>query len=206
MHFSQPSIQFADHEIVWNGLLIEGFETPYGMELLSSVHWVACHTDQPANDEVSAIAAVHVWNERKRTMFQPAQIAVAWRRLVVNSRLPVKRNLIDTFLHGVPLNGPAGSADRGPGRYDGVRGPGTKNETRRGPWTGDRDNTTVSGDREPSTKNGVRRRGKTAVRRPGRTTYATDDGRTIGRATRIRQQLAGPGAWPGTACHWGPTG
>ena len=49
--------------------LIEGFETPYGMELLSSVHWFACHSDQPAKDEATAVAGVHSWNDRKRTMF-----------------------------------------------------------------------------------------------------------------------------------------
>ena len=69
------------HRLQKVGELIEGFETPYGMELLSSVHWVACHGDEPAKDEASAVAAVHDWNERKRTMFQPAHIAVAWRRL-----------------------------------------------------------------------------------------------------------------------------
>ena len=42
--------------------LIEGFETPYGMELLSSVHWVAKQDDPQATDEDSAIAAVQDWN------------------------------------------------------------------------------------------------------------------------------------------------
>jgi O-acetyl-ADP-ribose deacetylase (regulator of RNase III) len=70
------------------GELIEGFETPYGMELLSSVHWVACHGDQPAKDEASAVAAIHAWNDRKRTMFHPAHIAVAWRRLAEARWLP----------------------------------------------------------------------------------------------------------------------
>jgi len=70
------------------GELIEGFETPYGMELLSSVHWVAHHAEQPAKDEASAVAAVHGWNDRKRSMFQPAHIAVAWRRLAATHWLP----------------------------------------------------------------------------------------------------------------------
>ena len=61
--------------------LIEGFETPYGMELLSSVHWVGTHSDPPANDAATAIAKVHAWNDRKRRMFQPAHIEIAWRRL-----------------------------------------------------------------------------------------------------------------------------
>jgi O-acetyl-ADP-ribose deacetylase (regulator of RNase III) len=61
--------------------LIEGFETPYGMELLSSVHWVAHYADLPAKDEAAAIEAVHAWNDRKRRMFQPAHVVVAWRRI-----------------------------------------------------------------------------------------------------------------------------
>jgi O-acetyl-ADP-ribose deacetylase (regulator of RNase III) len=62
------------------GELIEGFETPYGMELLSSVHWVAKHGDcvRGADD---AIAAVHAWNDRKRRMFAADHIRVAWAEL-----------------------------------------------------------------------------------------------------------------------------
>ncbi len=61
--------------------LIEGFETPYGMELLSSVHWVARHGDPPARSVESAVTAVHNWNDRKRQMFPHKHIAVSWRRL-----------------------------------------------------------------------------------------------------------------------------
>ena len=61
--------------------LIEGFETPYGMELLSSVHWVANHGEPRACNVGSAIAAVHNWNERKQRMFTPPHIAISWRRL-----------------------------------------------------------------------------------------------------------------------------
>lgn len=61
--------------------LIEGFETPYGMELLSSIHWVARHADSQVQDADAAIAAVHAWNERKRNMFKPAHIRIAWDRL-----------------------------------------------------------------------------------------------------------------------------
>ena len=55
--------------------LIEGYETPYGMELLSSVHWVALHGDSPARTEESAVEAIHSWNERKGRMFQEQHIA-----------------------------------------------------------------------------------------------------------------------------------
>jgi O-acetyl-ADP-ribose deacetylase (regulator of RNase III) len=61
--------------------LIEGFETPYGMELLSSVHWVANHGEPPVDNVESAVAAVHGWNERKKRMFPPQHIAVSWQRL-----------------------------------------------------------------------------------------------------------------------------
>jgi O-acetyl-ADP-ribose deacetylase (regulator of RNase III) len=61
--------------------LIEGFETPYGMELLSSVHWVAVRGDPAASDANSAIERVHQWNDRKRKMFKPDHIRIAWERL-----------------------------------------------------------------------------------------------------------------------------
>ena len=47
--------------------LIEGFETSYGMELLSSVHWVAAHDDPEAATDVDrAVNDVRDWNERKQ--------------------------------------------------------------------------------------------------------------------------------------------
>ena len=61
--------------------LIEGFETPYGMELLSSVHWVAVRDPDVTNAE-GAVRSVHAWNERKRRMFSAAHVGVAWEQLV----------------------------------------------------------------------------------------------------------------------------
>lgn len=58
--------------------LIEGFETPYGMELLSSVHWLATRGDRSAHDKASAVKSLQSWSERKRTMFKPAHIEIAW--------------------------------------------------------------------------------------------------------------------------------
>lgn len=60
--------------------LVDGFETPYGMELLSSVHWLASH-DREAEDADTAVAAMLRWNERKRRLFKPEHIRVAWVRL-----------------------------------------------------------------------------------------------------------------------------
>jgi len=62
--------------------LIEGYETPYGLELLSTVHWVAMHDDPSAKTDLqSAVAGVLSWNEHKRKTFSPARIKGAWQRL-----------------------------------------------------------------------------------------------------------------------------
>jgi O-acetyl-ADP-ribose deacetylase (regulator of RNase III) len=68
--------------------IIEGFETPYGMELLSSVHWVSVHGLPPAATADEAVRAVHAWDDRKRTMFRPDHIRVAWERLQSLGWLP----------------------------------------------------------------------------------------------------------------------
>jgi len=57
------------------GNLIEGFETPFGMELLGTVHWVAAHED--THDVEDAIAKTYAWNDRK-SMFQETHIRIAW--------------------------------------------------------------------------------------------------------------------------------
>ena len=61
--------------------LIDGFQSPYGMELLSTVYWVA-HNEPCAKSPTEALQAVRNWNERKRTLMQPAHVEIAWGRLV----------------------------------------------------------------------------------------------------------------------------
>jgi O-acetyl-ADP-ribose deacetylase (regulator of RNase III) len=62
--------------------LIEGFETPFGMELLSSVHWIAVQENAEAKTDVNAaIAGVHAWNERKKKTMHADHIRSAWERL-----------------------------------------------------------------------------------------------------------------------------
>lgn len=58
--------------------LVEGFESPYGLELLSTVHWVITHEGVKRLDEVAD--RVHAWNARK-LQFTPRQIAIAADRL-----------------------------------------------------------------------------------------------------------------------------
>ena len=54
--------------------LVEGFETPFGLELLSTVHWV-CTRDRPTN-AAEVVSKVYSWNDRKR-QFSPRQILLA---------------------------------------------------------------------------------------------------------------------------------
>jgi O-acetyl-ADP-ribose deacetylase (regulator of RNase III) len=61
--------------------LIEGFEDPYGMELLSSVHWVMAHEPAARRNAEDAIAAVGTWSPRKRKLLKPEHLAKAWARL-----------------------------------------------------------------------------------------------------------------------------
>lgn len=60
--------------------LVEGFESPFGLELLSTVHWLKTH--EAIKDTDSIIKATHKWNERKQ-QFTARQIEVAEK--VLNS-------------------------------------------------------------------------------------------------------------------------
>ncbi|GIX10385.1 macro domain-containing protein [Elioraea sp.] len=59
--------------------LVEGFETPFGLELLATVHWATKEVPAATADEI--VENVHAWNERKRR-FSPRQIRVALDTLV----------------------------------------------------------------------------------------------------------------------------
>ena len=54
--------------------LVEGFESAFGLELISTVHWVLDHNTPQSHDEL--VERVHTWNTRK-TCFSPRQIALA---------------------------------------------------------------------------------------------------------------------------------
>lgn len=61
--------------------LIDGFEDPYGMELLSSVHWVMKHEPETQASSDAALNAVHRWGTQKRHRLKPEHIRKAWQRL-----------------------------------------------------------------------------------------------------------------------------
>jgi hypothetical protein len=58
--------------------LVDGFETPFGLELLSTVHWVVTRNGASTREEI--VQGVYDWGERKRR-FAPEQIALAWDTL-----------------------------------------------------------------------------------------------------------------------------
>jgi len=64
--------------------LIDGFETPFGMELLATVHWVA--TREGAETVGEAVRNTYAWNERK-SMFEDQHIRVAWDVLMTKGWL-----------------------------------------------------------------------------------------------------------------------
>jgi len=59
--------------------LISGFESPFGMELLSTVHWVAAQ--ERAIDKSQATVLIYGWNKRKQ-MFTEDHISIAWDTLI----------------------------------------------------------------------------------------------------------------------------
>jgi O-acetyl-ADP-ribose deacetylase (regulator of RNase III) len=54
--------------------LVDGFESPFGLELLSSVHWIM--KNEPINSVDEVISHIYTWNDRKR-QFTLRQIALA---------------------------------------------------------------------------------------------------------------------------------
>ena len=61
------------------GELVSGFESPFGLELLSTVHWVATRC-APGSSLDDLIEETHAWGERKK-QFTPRQIGIAFNVL-----------------------------------------------------------------------------------------------------------------------------
>lgn len=58
--------------------LVDGFETPFGLELLATVHWLV---ENGANSLNEVIKETYAWNQHK-TQFSTRQIEIALRRLI----------------------------------------------------------------------------------------------------------------------------
>ncbi len=61
--------------------LIEGFETPYGMELLATVHWIMTNETSSIADAEIISKHIREWSERKGNLFVPDHIRLAQQRL-----------------------------------------------------------------------------------------------------------------------------
>lgn len=68
--------------------LVAGFETPYSLELLATVHYAA-EQDPPTTQLDELIPRVRSWSGRKARLFTPAHVTAAYRRLQEAGLLPV---------------------------------------------------------------------------------------------------------------------
>lgn len=60
--------------------LVEGFETPYGLELLSSIHWLSKHDHVSAKEDM-IFSELQKWNVRKKNLFKKQHVQVALEHL-----------------------------------------------------------------------------------------------------------------------------
>jgi len=72
--------------------LVEGFETPFGLELLSTVHWVATRGSTRSADEI--VEGVYAWADHKR-QFSVRQIRLALDVLTKKNWLPAGQTAVN---------------------------------------------------------------------------------------------------------------
>jgi O-acetyl-ADP-ribose deacetylase (regulator of RNase III) len=61
--------------------LVQGFETPYGMEILATVHWLVTQEGVDLRDDELIVRGVGDWNARKAAVFSRQHVLVAAGRL-----------------------------------------------------------------------------------------------------------------------------
>jgi O-acetyl-ADP-ribose deacetylase (regulator of RNase III) len=66
--------------------LVDGFESPFGLELLATAHWIATH--ETVKNEEDLIRFTYGWGESKR-QFTPRQIKLVYRMLVEKNWLRI---------------------------------------------------------------------------------------------------------------------
>jgi len=67
---------------------VSGFEFPYGVELLSTVHFAACKSTPPDPSLGSVIHVINEWSPRKAALFKRHQAQTAYEKLVAAGLLP----------------------------------------------------------------------------------------------------------------------
>lgn len=78
-HLQEAGIS-VDDAILKLGHLVQGYEGPYGMELLSSVHWLVDNEKHYPVEKV--IEALRNWSDHKNNSFDEASIRAAYVRLI----------------------------------------------------------------------------------------------------------------------------
>lgn len=61
--------------------LIEGFESPLGMELLATVDFILTNYPETYNNKNNLISKIHEWSERKKELMKPEYILTSYKRL-----------------------------------------------------------------------------------------------------------------------------
>lgn len=61
--------------------LIEGFEDPFGLELLSTVRWVIRQDPDARENAEIAVSAAQEWSPRKKQHLKRDHLLRAWQRL-----------------------------------------------------------------------------------------------------------------------------
>jgi len=77
--FLADASQSGDEIIQRISRLVQGYESPYGLELLSSVHWLAHQEGVRPVEKV--IEALREWSDRKSNTFEESAIRAAYIRL-----------------------------------------------------------------------------------------------------------------------------
>ncbi|WP_317056412.1 type II toxin-antitoxin system antitoxin DNA ADP-ribosyl glycohydrolase DarG [Roseovarius rhodophyticola] len=77
--FLSNTVENSDEVVDRLSKLIQGYESPYGLELLSSVHWLAHHEKHYPIEKI--IEEMVGWNENKRSSFTEQAIRRAYDRL-----------------------------------------------------------------------------------------------------------------------------
>lgn len=68
--------------------LIEGFEDPFGLELLSTVHWVTRENPNARENAETAVSAAQEWSPRKKQHLKREHLLRAWHRLKEQGWIP----------------------------------------------------------------------------------------------------------------------
>lgn len=83
--------------------LVDGWETPYGLELLATAHWSLVHAGLQDRDSIHKYVAS--WTPRKAKLFKPMQIDRAIDRLTVTGF--VGSSALGSALRGIKMQPPS---------------------------------------------------------------------------------------------------